>query len=651
MENDDPARRKKDPRVIRGRHGSMSGTELAKATGTVPYHSYSQEEKRAFTIHINNLLKDDPDLQDVLPMDPESKDLFEVVSKGVLLCKLINRIKPGTIDPKKIVGDTEGLIFNAIENHNLSIEAARKLGCNVTNLGAQDFIEKQAHLILALVWQILRVGLLDGLDAHPAMEEFQKNEEKEEEDRNNSANASRHNRAEQNLLKWFNAMLTRAGYEGNVRNFGEDIKDATKYVILMNEIAPDLCSKDALSIEEPSNRARAVIDNATKLGCDQFVTAKEILMGNRKLNLAFTATLFHKHTQLQAKYKQNKQEAVARKSEEEVQELKRILQEQEASLKARQEEIEKYKQIEEEVETWRKSQEVEKMRLTEELRKMEEQMRKREEEIQRKERELRELLQKQEQQRKEEEEAEKRRQERAEERRRQEVQQEEEARRKELERQKEIFEMKERMREASAETEKKRFIALRNEEEYLRKRAIETAERRELMEIQQVQHDLKAKKEKVEKERVEVVKKMADRDKFPVVVFVTSNSSDPELKAAEKHLANEGRNAVVASALEEVLKLVQKKGARHVVLMELFGEDDTRHDIAVDIASAVNEATNGKAVLICWNKLVLKDAKVQGRCEAFGISPTKRGQTLWKLLGVKAAPLVTSRVRAPNFNK
>jgi hypothetical protein len=48
-------------------------------------HSYSVEECRAFSDYINQLLKDDPDLQDSLPLNPYSEDLFKVTSKGLLL--------------------------------------------------------------------------------------------------------------------------------------------------------------------------------------------------------------------------------------------------------------------------------------------------------------------------------------------------------------------------------------------------------------------------------------------------------------------------------------------------------------------------------------------------------------------------------------
>jgi len=54
-------------------------------TVTTSYHTYTEGEKRAFCVRINQLLRQDVDLQGQLPMNPESKQLFDVASKGVLL--------------------------------------------------------------------------------------------------------------------------------------------------------------------------------------------------------------------------------------------------------------------------------------------------------------------------------------------------------------------------------------------------------------------------------------------------------------------------------------------------------------------------------------------------------------------------------------
>ena len=66
------------------------------------HHSYSHEEKEAFCLFINFYLKDDADLKDLLPIDPTGENLFEAISSGILLCKMINKAQPGTILEKAI---------------------------------------------------------------------------------------------------------------------------------------------------------------------------------------------------------------------------------------------------------------------------------------------------------------------------------------------------------------------------------------------------------------------------------------------------------------------------------------------------------------------------------------------------------------------
>lgn len=51
---------------------------------------------------MNFYLKDDADLKDVLPIQPSSEAIFDVVGNGILLCKMINKACPGTILEKAI---------------------------------------------------------------------------------------------------------------------------------------------------------------------------------------------------------------------------------------------------------------------------------------------------------------------------------------------------------------------------------------------------------------------------------------------------------------------------------------------------------------------------------------------------------------------
>jgi hypothetical protein len=119
------------------------------------YHSYPVEERVSFAGYINELLRDDPDLSHVIPINPSNDDLFTAVKESLLLCKLINRIKPGTIPDKLIL--TKNLNpFQKLQNHATALKACNELGLVIVNIGSNDLLDGNVtfefiHSILFLV--------------------------------------------------------------------------------------------------------------------------------------------------------------------------------------------------------------------------------------------------------------------------------------------------------------------------------------------------------------------------------------------------------------------------------------------------------------------------------------------------------------------
>lgn len=84
-----------------------------------------------------------------------------------------------------------------------------------------------------------------------------------------------------------------------VSNFSKDVSDATNYTVLLNQLAPNECSRAPLQTRDVHQRAEEVLQNADKLGCRKFLTPKSLVAGNPKLNLAFVAHLFNTHPGLE----------------------------------------------------------------------------------------------------------------------------------------------------------------------------------------------------------------------------------------------------------------------------------------------------------------------------------------------------------------
>jgi hypothetical protein len=139
----------------------LGGTSTASAASTV--HSYSDEESVAFTDWINQQLADDPELKDVLPIRGEG-GLFQACKKGIVLCKLVNASVPDTIDERAINKKAKHPVEIA-ENITLMLNSARAIGCNVVNIDAQDIGAGTPHLVLGLIWQIVKVRTCTGTGA------------------------------------------------------------------------------------------------------------------------------------------------------------------------------------------------------------------------------------------------------------------------------------------------------------------------------------------------------------------------------------------------------------------------------------------------------------------------------------------------------
>ncbi|XP_072111129.1 plastin-1-like [Mobula birostris] len=285
-------------KAINKKHGicAIGGMSDRSSEGT--QHSYEEEEKVAFVNWINKALEGDPDCKHLIPMNPNSDLLFSAVGDGILLCKMINLSQPDTID-ERVINKKKLTPFTISENLNLALNSASAIGCTVVNIGAEDLKEGRHHLVLGLLWQIIKIGLFADIEItrNEALIALLREGEELEELLKISP--------EDLLLRWVNYHLERAGY-GKISNFSEDIKDSRAYFHLLNQIAPT-GEDDKMPIKidmsgynemDDLKRAEYMLQQADKLGCRQFVTPADVVKGNPNLNLAFVANLLNKYPAL-----------------------------------------------------------------------------------------------------------------------------------------------------------------------------------------------------------------------------------------------------------------------------------------------------------------------------------------------------------------
>ncbi len=70
--------------------------------------------------------------------------------------KLINTSVANTVD-ERAINKTKLNVFRIQENQTLALNSASSIGCNIINIGPQDIMEGRPHLILGLLWQVIKV--------------------------------------------------------------------------------------------------------------------------------------------------------------------------------------------------------------------------------------------------------------------------------------------------------------------------------------------------------------------------------------------------------------------------------------------------------------------------------------------------------------
>uniref|UniRef100_H3A196 Lymphocyte cytosolic protein 1 n=1 Tax=Latimeria chalumnae TaxID=7897 RepID=H3A196_LATCH len=288
---------------------AIGGTSQQSSAWTL--HSYSEEEKYAFVNWINKALENDPDCKHVIPMDPNTDDLFKAVGDGIVLCKMINFSVPDTID-ERTINKKKLTPFTIQENLNLALNSASAIGCHVVNIGAEDLKEGKPYLVLGLLWQVIKIGLFADIElsrnevmfsllltVRPLQLIFNplhlklKSMSIQVSSFRQNFSITLQNHSSISLI------LTKCSHI---------IEDSKAYYHLLNQVAPKgdeegippiAIDMTGLREKEDVKRAESMLVQADKLGCRQFVTAHDVVNGNSKLNLAFIANLFNKYPALQ----------------------------------------------------------------------------------------------------------------------------------------------------------------------------------------------------------------------------------------------------------------------------------------------------------------------------------------------------------------
>lgn len=278
--------------IINNLNLNIKKRSISKVEGatTSSHHSIDLDELEQFILHIGSFYK-----EKTFSID-KKEEFFSSCSDGILLSLLLNNSIPDTIDERCLNRPSSPPspplnLFQMTENNNLVINSAKGIGCSVINIGSEDLIAGKEHLILGLVWQIIKRGLLAkvSLQVHPELFRLLREGESLQDLLALPADAI--------LIRWVNYHLKD---EMIITNLSTDIRDSKAYTILLHNLIPSQCFLSPLERDNLEDRAEEMLKGAERIDCRRYVTPSAIVNGNPRLNLAFVANLFNTHPGLDA---------------------------------------------------------------------------------------------------------------------------------------------------------------------------------------------------------------------------------------------------------------------------------------------------------------------------------------------------------------
>jgi len=237
--------------------GEATAEEKMRSNKLLDDDEEGAREERSFRIWINSLK-----IEGVKKVN----NLYEECRNAILLLKTIDKIKPGTVQWKKVELKTKNP-FKIGVNCQEIIDASRRSGYNTISIGNKDIQEGKKKHILAIVWQVMRAHTLKDIG------------EKSEEE----------------LIKWANSKVSEGRRIKSLKE--KKLNDGLFWIELLAAIEPkcirwDLVSKDNLQDKDREMNAKYALSVARGLGSMIFAVWEDITEVKSKLILTFLASLY-----------------------------------------------------------------------------------------------------------------------------------------------------------------------------------------------------------------------------------------------------------------------------------------------------------------------------------------------------------------------
>ena len=130
-----------------------------RVSGLRPFENFGDADKVGLAILLSERHKEDEDLKSFLPINPQSNDLFVTTAKSVLLSKMIEKADSSAIDLNHIKKEENLEKEDQEENLRNSLEAAKKIGCDLENIYISAILDQVPDLVLKCLYEILKARL------------------------------------------------------------------------------------------------------------------------------------------------------------------------------------------------------------------------------------------------------------------------------------------------------------------------------------------------------------------------------------------------------------------------------------------------------------------------------------------------------------
>ncbi|CAF1244299.1 unnamed protein product, partial [Didymodactylos carnosus] len=199
--------------------------------------------------------------------------LYSDLSDGLIILRLYDEIRPGTVDWKKVYEKFQAIKehFQKLSNCNLAIEIGKEpMGLKLIGIGGANILNGNKTLTLGLVWQIMRAYTLSLLT---------------------KLAGTKTPIADREIIEWANKKLQNGNKTRFLNTFQDsDLSDAKLLCDLIDAIKPGSIQYELLKNDSMAN-ARYCISIARKIGARVYALPEDIVEGKHKMIMTIFATL------------------------------------------------------------------------------------------------------------------------------------------------------------------------------------------------------------------------------------------------------------------------------------------------------------------------------------------------------------------------